>query len=437
MMDDQTYRFLDYELNVASQRLAHRGADVAIRPKTLATLCYLIKNRHRLVTKDDLLDSIWAGADVQEQAVFQSISELRSTFAGKSCIETVRGRGYRWIVPLKSPQSSQETRWSWRKAVLAASLPAIAAVVALGLFARESPSVAVVINPITSSSDETGGDEIAPSVTQMLLRQMRQMGWETHRGDGGPLPANAFEVDIDLEAADAGLVLRWAMSDGDVEDSGLVDSYTPLGAVRDLAAELHKSLQLRVGDDATTLAIADMVDQARHYIETEDYDLAESYLDVVLAEKPGHLSARMALAYTHQQTQQHQQALDAGLAVHQAALRTGSDAERMVSAILLSQVLSEMSRYTESERFAREALELGSSINDLLAIAEAQEQLGEISLANGDVGIGRERLAVALQYYSTFCPSGEARVNQRLTEIESLLTDKPAPVLKSSSAEPG
>lgn len=422
-MNEQTYRFLDYELDVAGQRLAHRGAVIAVRPKTLATLCYLIENRHRLVTKDDLLDSIWADADVQDQAVFQSISELRSIFAGESCIETVRGRGYRWTVQLRSPESPPRSYWSRRRTVLAASLSAVVVVITVGLFLKQPQSVSVVINPITSPSHLAGGDEIAPSVTQMLQRQMRQMGWDSRRGDGGPLPANAFGVDVDLEVADAGLVLRWALSNGDVEDSGLIESYTPLGAVRDLAAELHKSLQLRVGDDYGALAIADMVDRASHYIDMENYDLAKSYLDVVLAEQPDHLSARLALAYTYQQTQRHQQALEAGLAVHQAALRTDSHADRMVSAILLSRVLSTMSRYTESERFAREALELGSSINDLLAIAEAQEQLGEISLANGDIGTGRERLAVALQYYNTFCPTGETRVTQRLSEVESLLPD--------------
>jgi len=437
MMDEQAYRFLDYELDVASRRLARRGNAVAIRPKTLATLCYLIENRHRLVTKDDLLDSIWAGADVQDQAVFQSISELRSIFAGERCIETVRGRGYRWIVPLSSPQSSPESRWSWQKMALAAGLAGIVAAVAVGLFARETPPVSVVINPITSSSQLEGGAEIAPSVTQMLLRQMREMGWDSRRGDSGSPLANAFEVDIDLEADGTGLVLHWAMSNGDVEDAGQIESYTPLGAVRDLAAELHKSLQLRVGDAAGTLAIAALVERAGEYIDSGNYDLAESYLDVVLAEQPGHLGARMALAHTYQQTQRHELALEAGLAVHQAAVRKDSRAERMVSAILLSQVLAKMSRLAESERFAREALELGSSINDLLAIAESQEQLGEISLAYGDVGTGRERLAVALQYYSTFCPTGEARVTQRLAEIDSRLPDDSAPTLATRSTETG
>ena len=422
-MNDQTYRFLDYELDVTGQRLAHCGALIAIRPKTLATLCYLIQNRHRLVTKDELLDSIWAGADVQEQAVFQSISELRSIFSGANCIETVRGRGYRWTAQMRSPESPPRSQWSRRKTMLAASFATIVLIVAVGLFVRESPSFPVVINPITSSGHLTGGDEIAPSVTQMLQRQMQQMGWDSQRGVGGPLPDNAFIVDVDLEVADAGLVLRWALSNGGVEDSGLIESYTPLGAVRDLAAELHKSLQLRVGDDTDALAIADMVDRARHYIDTKNYSLAKSYLDVVLAEQPDHLGAQLALAHTYQQTKQHEQALDAGLAVHQAALRSDAHADRMVSAILLSRVLSTMSRYAESERYAREALELGSSINDLLAIAEAQEQLGEISLANGDIGTGRERLAVALKYYNTFCPTGETRVTRRLSEVESLLPD--------------
>ena len=55
------YLFEDYALNTDRREL-HRGADiVSLAPQVFDLLDYLIRNRERVVSKDDLINAIWNG----------------------------------------------------------------------------------------------------------------------------------------------------------------------------------------------------------------------------------------------------------------------------------------------------------------------------------------------------------------------------------------
>lgn len=418
-MSKPMFAFLDYELSPSTQTMTRGGVAVHIRPKTLATLGYLLANRHRVVTKDDLLDSIWPAAEVQDQAVFQSISELRSIFKGHDCIETVRGQGYRWILPLTTDLRTPEPRSFWRAMALAACLVAILGSIVWRQSDTGPQSLTLVIGPVASLGTLPRNSDIAPSMDRMLTAQLRRMGWDAQRQQQGALPADALILHVDVASSDADTLLHYQLRDGVAEISGYVDSQTPMGAVRDLATELHGLLSLRATGSANDFSIGKLLVEAKKHIDHENYQLAEAYLTVVLAEQPNHPIAQMALAYSYQQMGRHRNALELGYAVHRASRRPINRVDRMMSAMLLSQLLTADSQYTESQQFAHEALDIATNINDLVIVAEAQEQLGEISLAKGQIGIGKEQLAVALRYYSSFCPTGKTRVAKRLLEIDS------------------
>ena len=146
--------------------------------------------------------------------------------------------------------------------------------------------------------------------------------------------------------------------------------------------------------------------------------MAEAYLVVLSTVAPTHICVKTALAYAYQQLQRTDEAVALARAAHAAATEPATRTDRMMSANLLSRLLRDSGRYAESEIFARDALEIATEINDLLIVAEAQEQLGELSIARGELGKGREQLNFALRYYSSFCPSGEARVSNRLLDLE-------------------
>ena len=60
------YRFSNYELDAQRCELRCAGQPVAIEPKVLEVLVYLLQHRDRVVTKEELLEQCWSGTFVTE-----------------------------------------------------------------------------------------------------------------------------------------------------------------------------------------------------------------------------------------------------------------------------------------------------------------------------------------------------------------------------------
>jgi DNA-binding winged helix-turn-helix (wHTH) protein/TolB-like protein/Tfp pilus assembly protein PilF len=99
------YRFESYCLDTQTHELrAGDGAAVALTAKAFETLRLLVENRHRVVGKDELLATVWAGRVVEENNLTQAVSALRRALgvgAGDHrYIVTVPGRGYQFVAQL-------------------------------------------------------------------------------------------------------------------------------------------------------------------------------------------------------------------------------------------------------------------------------------------------------------------------------------------------
>ena len=91
-------RFDRYILDLDRGCLLLHGREVALRPKTFAVLLYLAENSGRLVSKDDLFAAVWPNLAITDDALVQSIGELRRALGddGPRLIKTVPRRGYRF-----------------------------------------------------------------------------------------------------------------------------------------------------------------------------------------------------------------------------------------------------------------------------------------------------------------------------------------------------
>jgi adenylate cyclase len=91
-----SYRFLEFELDARNASLRRAGTPVPLRPKSFDVLLHLVRNRGRLVTKDELIEAIWAPVVVTENSLVQCIREVREAIgdADQTRIETVPKRGY-------------------------------------------------------------------------------------------------------------------------------------------------------------------------------------------------------------------------------------------------------------------------------------------------------------------------------------------------------
>ena len=98
----ELYRFDSFELDVSARVLTRDNAPVALKPKDVDVLKYLVLNAGRVVTKAELIQAVWPDAFVEENNLTQHISALRKALDDKAgYIVTFPGRGYRFSAPVQ------------------------------------------------------------------------------------------------------------------------------------------------------------------------------------------------------------------------------------------------------------------------------------------------------------------------------------------------
>jgi tetratricopeptide (TPR) repeat protein/DNA-binding winged helix-turn-helix (wHTH) protein/TolB-like protein len=99
------YRFEGVEVNPSQGSLSRNGEELVVRQKSLQLLVYLLEQRHRLVTKEELIERVWEGQAVTDDALVQLIGELRRSLGDNPreprFIKTVHKGGYRFIAPVE------------------------------------------------------------------------------------------------------------------------------------------------------------------------------------------------------------------------------------------------------------------------------------------------------------------------------------------------
>ena len=100
------YRFGPFHLDVRERRLSRGDEVIPLRLKVFDTLLVLVENAGRLVTKQELLDTVWPETTVEENNLNHNVSVLRKALGrrrtGQQYIETVPRVGYRFVAPVEA-----------------------------------------------------------------------------------------------------------------------------------------------------------------------------------------------------------------------------------------------------------------------------------------------------------------------------------------------
>jgi TolB-like protein/Tfp pilus assembly protein PilF len=85
--------------------LYRNGVAVHLEPRVLRLLIYLISNRDRLVTRQELMDTVWGDTVISESALFQAVARLRKALGDDSAthryLETMHSQGYRFVAKVE------------------------------------------------------------------------------------------------------------------------------------------------------------------------------------------------------------------------------------------------------------------------------------------------------------------------------------------------
>src|SRR5262245_36228096 len=102
----QLYEFGPFRLDVDERLLMRDGRMTPLPPKVFDTLLVMVENRGRVVSKDELMQSLWPDTFVEESNLTQNISQLRRALGdgtdGVKYIETIPKRGYRFVANVQS-----------------------------------------------------------------------------------------------------------------------------------------------------------------------------------------------------------------------------------------------------------------------------------------------------------------------------------------------
>ncbi len=131
----------------AKRRLLHDdGRELFLEPKVIQVLAALIRADGEILSRDDLVDRVWGGRAIGDEAVFRAVSRLRQTTEGIAAgvfrIETIPKAGYRLVAespappPLERVVPTPAAPVSRRGLVLAAGAAAVAGPAILAIARR-------------------------------------------------------------------------------------------------------------------------------------------------------------------------------------------------------------------------------------------------------------------------------------------------------------
>jgi len=111
--------FSPFRLDTDLGELTGPAGPVALEPKAFALLTLLAENHHRVISKEEMIATVWGGRFISDDAVSTVLKLVRRALnddgAAQAYIRTIRGRGHRFVAPVqigtgaKLPASAKET----------------------------------------------------------------------------------------------------------------------------------------------------------------------------------------------------------------------------------------------------------------------------------------------------------------------------------------
>lgn len=196
------YEFDDFRLDAEGHLLLRHDRPVPLTPKAVELLIVLVEAGGRPVTKEDLLQRVWADAIVEEGSLTSHISILRKALGesgeDRQFIETLPKRGYRFVAPMKvaehdlpqtptAPAVARPTSAArLRMRIIFSSLISIAALLVLVYFgakrflARLQPPprrLMIVVLPFQNLTGDPAQEFVSDGLTEEMITRLGELNY--------------------------------------------------------------------------------------------------------------------------------------------------------------------------------------------------------------------------------------------------------------------
>lgn len=171
------YSFADFVLD-SGRRELRRGNDlIPVEPQVFDVLQFLINNRERVVSSDDLIESVWQGRIVSEATISTRINAVRRAIGDSGVrqqfIRTVARKGYRFVgdVEARIAARSNDDALPVHLAVSETAGPPTAQAPAM----PDKPSIAVL--PFSNLSGDPEQNYFADGISEDIIIALSQFRW--------------------------------------------------------------------------------------------------------------------------------------------------------------------------------------------------------------------------------------------------------------------
>ncbi len=184
------FQFSNHVLDAGLRELTRGGEAIAVEPQVFDLLIYLVENRDRVVSKDDLIESIWNGRIVSELTLTSRINAARTAVGdsgkGQAVIRTIARKGFRFVGQLRDAPASRSTP---RDALMSqpvtspsqvkpAELPQFdisPSAIPASLPPLDRPAIAVL--PFVNISDEGEQVHFSEGISEDIITALSKLRW--------------------------------------------------------------------------------------------------------------------------------------------------------------------------------------------------------------------------------------------------------------------
>ena len=168
------FLFADHTLDIDRRELLRGSAPIAVAPQVFDLLVYLVRNRDRVVSKDDLIASVWGGRIVSESTLASRINAARKAIGDngdeQKLIRTFSRKGVRFVADVRA---SVEDGAPTRSAAAPPDEPREVGHRALPLSDR--PAIAVL--PFTNMSGEAEQEYFSDGISEDIITALSKLRW--------------------------------------------------------------------------------------------------------------------------------------------------------------------------------------------------------------------------------------------------------------------
>lgn len=163
--------FDEYSLDPQRRELSFRSQVIPVGPQAFDLLLHLVENRDRVVSKDDLLHSVWEGRIVSESTVSSHINAVRKAIGDNGdeqrLVKTVARKGFRFVGEILSHPDVQDAPTPQPPEPTPVHLP--------NPSLPDKPSIAVL--PFHNLSNEPEQEYFADGMVEDVIAALSRIRW--------------------------------------------------------------------------------------------------------------------------------------------------------------------------------------------------------------------------------------------------------------------